>query len=228
MEAAAKGKQGTQRKKGEREQNRDISELRDFAYSEYVPNLQCIDLQEPLAEPSSGPPMYPPQRQLGIEHALKVHQTFMAKNLADQPTVERKVVFLLSDFGCRECKCKRRGDCNHPKLVKKITVLKGTLSEKVSGWEPFELEKRVGRELLDLAMLGHDILKGYPSAPRALLAKHKMGMNVDKEVSKQKRFWLPKGRWPKAAPPPPENSSDAAANLGLTCATGEESDDDAV
>ena len=96
---------------------KDISRLRDFPYSEYVPELPWLNRQEALAEPSSYPPMYPPQRQLGIKHELEANEAFMEKHFDDKLKVKRPVVFLLSDFGCGECACKRQGDCKHPRIV---------------------------------------------------------------------------------------------------------------
>jgi len=186
--------------------------------------------------------MYPPQRQLGIQHALKVHEALMAEHFqqltakwsSSPSTTKRKVVFLLSDFGCGECTCKLRAECNHPKIVEDITVLKGTWSYEVSSWKAYDLEKRVGRHLLDLAMLGHQVLlEGGQPETRALRDKHKMGNNMSKEVKKQYSFWVVERKKTvrgakKAAPGngTPEDSTSvqpAAATPGSSRDAGESS-----
>lgn len=214
MEEKVAAKEGKARgARGDKDRNKDVGDLREFAYSEYVPGLQCFKMQEPLAEPSSGAPMYPPQRQLGIEYALKAHEDFMTKHYDEELTVKRFVVFLLSDFGCRECSCKDREVCDHPKIVKEISVPKSSHADWVSGWKGLELEKRRGWMLLDLAMLGHNILlkEGKPSLD-AIYVKHKMGENLMKGVAtKQCNFWT--ARVPKkAAAPPPGNSSEGSTS----------------
>ena len=91
-------------------------------------------------------------------------------------------------------------------------MLKGSWSHSITGWTGLKLEKRVGRMLLDLAMLGHEVLlEGGLPHPQALIAKHKMGDNLSKEVTTQCKFWKPHVP-KKAAAPPLGNSSEGSSS----------------